>query len=84
MNIDFSTNDQVTALSYLKRVYKKEVTEDSSKDILSLVTDGLIRIQDPIMYGNKIRVVPAKEVTKEQREKISSICIKFHNEHKEK
>ncbi len=60
---EFATCDRNRALYFLQEVYpsrKIEDTPESAGLLLDLVEQDLIRIQDPLMYGKRIQVVPGK------------------------
>ena len=83
MNIQFATCNRKEALEFIKRVYPdKEITdmEDSAKELLDFVEKDIVRIQDPMMYGNKIHVIPGNNwiENKKMREDIVNACKIFH------
>jgi hypothetical protein len=82
MNIQFATCNRRSALEYIQRVYpSKEITDtpESAKQLLDYVEQDLVRIQDPMMYGNRIQVVPGKKwiENEETRNKIIEACKIF-------
>jgi len=83
MNIEFATCSRKSALEFLQRVYpSQEITDtpESAGTLLDFVEQDLVRIQDPMMYGNKIQVVPGKKWIEDAdtREKIVAACRLFH------
>jgi len=61
MNVQFATCERKRALGYIKKVYpSKTITDapDSAGPLLDFVEKDIVRIQDPMMYGNRIEVVP--------------------------
>ena len=58
MNIEFATSERQTAFGYIQKVYPtKTITEDQCSKLLDLVNRDILRIQDPMMYGNRIGVI---------------------------
>lgn len=69
MNIEFATCERHRALSFLKQVYPACVITDSeecAKPLLDLVAKDIVRIQDPMMHGNRIAVSPSATNWKEE------------------
>jgi len=85
MSIQFATCNRRSALDFIKRVYpSKEITDtpECAGDLLDLVEKDIVRIQDPMMYGNRIQVVAGKKykgsgVTDKE---IQAACMKFHKD----
>jgi hypothetical protein len=82
MRIDFATCERNRALSYIQKVYpSKEITDttESAGPLLDMVEEDLVRIQDPMMYGNQIQVIPGKKWTEsdELRDKVITACKIF-------
>jgi len=76
MNISFATCCRKTALEYIQWVYPNRSIEDSPKSIgllLDLVSKDVIRIQDPMMYGNRIGVVEGKKFSEKYRDEIMKL-----------
>ena len=64
MNIEFATCERRTALRYIQKVYPSKTitdTPDCAGPLLDFVEQDLVRIQDPMMYGNRIQVVAGKK-----------------------
>lgn len=62
MNIEFATCNRQTAFGYLVKVYpSKELKEDMVSKLLDLAEKDIVRVQDPLMYGNKIAVVQGQK-----------------------
>jgi len=85
MNIEFATCERHRALDFIKRVYpSKEISDspDSAGPLLDFVEQDLVRIQDPMMYGNRIQVVPGNNWKEdaETRRKITVACMLFHKD----
>ena len=82
MGVQFATCERRRALEFIQRVYpSKEITDtdDSAKQLLDFVEKDLVRIQDPMMYGNRIQVVPGKNWIESEdiRGDIISACKVF-------
>lgn len=61
MNINFATCERHRALGFIKQVYPGvnfDDTPESAGMLLDLVGEDIVRIQDPMMYGSKIAVIP--------------------------
>lgn len=78
MNIQFATCERNRALEYIQRVYpsyKITDTPDSAGPLLDFVERDIVRIQDPMMYGGNIAVVPtAANWSEEYREAVVAAC----------
>ena len=69
MNIEFATCNRVTAFGYLQKVYpSKNITEEMCSKLLDLVADDIVRIRDPLMYGNKVAVIAGNNYKSENKE----------------
>lgn len=84
MGIYFATCERKRALEFIKKVYPGRTitdTPDSAGQLLDFVEKDIVRIQDPMMHGNKIEVIPGKNWNEdpETRKKIVSACEIFHN-----
>lgn len=82
MNIEFATCERHRALGFIQQVYpSKKITDtpDSAGPLLDLVEKDIVRIQDPMMYGNQISVSPnASNWKEEYREQVIAACNIFH------
>ena len=61
MNIEFATCDRKRALEFIQKVYPNKMitdTPDCAGPLLDFVEKDIVRIQDPMMYGNQIAVSP--------------------------
>ena len=64
MFIQFATCERKRALDYIQKVYPDKIITDtpgSAKELLDFVEKDIIRIQDPMMYGDIIQIVPGKK-----------------------
>ncbi len=81
MNIEFATCDRKRALEFIQRVYpSKKITDtpDCAGPLLDLVEKDIVRIQDPMMYGNRIEISPnAKNWKEEYREQVVKAAMLF-------
>ncbi len=71
MNIHFATCDRQRALQFIQDVYPdREITdtEDCAGPLLDLVAKDILRIQDPMMHGNRIAVLPGNKWDESYRE----------------
>lgn len=81
MNIEFATCERKRALEFISRVYpSKKITDtpDCAGPLLDLVEKDIVRIQDPMMYGNQIAISPnAKNWKEEYREQVVKAAMLF-------
>jgi hypothetical protein len=80
--INFATCERKRALSYIQQVYPSKAitdTPDSAGSLLDLVEQDLVRIQDPMMHGSRIAVIPGGKYKEdaEMRAKIVAACKIF-------
>ena len=83
MEIQFATCERESALEYIQKVYPNRVIEDTQEgisDLLDLVEKDVIRIQDPMIYGNRIGIVPGKNWNESMREKVTSAGKRLRGE----
>lgn len=78
MNIEFATCDRKRALSFIQSVYPlRDITDtpECAGHLLDLVEKDIVRVQDPMMYGNKIAVSPnAKNWDEKYRSAVIEAC----------
>jgi hypothetical protein len=81
MTIEFATCERKRALKFIQRVYPSKVITDTPScagPLLDLVERDIVRIQDPMMYGNIIAVSPnATNWKEEYRERVIAACKLF-------
>ncbi len=82
MNVSFATCCKHTALGYLKKVYPGEegritVEAEPVERLLDLVGEDVLRIQDPMMYGNRIGIVPGKKYKSEDEARARQVAVNF-------
>ena len=83
MSFNFATCDRNRALGFLQDIYPSQTitdTPESAGQLLDYVEKDIVRIQDPLMYGNKIQVTPATNWNEEHRNKIVEACEIFHKD----
>ena len=83
MSFSFATCDRKCALEFIKKVYpSKDITDtpESAGKLLDFVEKDIVRIQDPMMHGMNIRVLPSNNWNGEESVKnaIVSACEIFH------
>ena len=79
----FATCDRNRALGFLQEVYpsrKIEDTPESAGPLLDFVEQDVVRIQDPMMYGKRIQVVPGTNWEEVTRDQVTKACSLFHEE----
>lgn len=82
MNIEFATCERKRALGYIQKVYPSKTitdTPESAGPLLDFVEADIVRIQDPLMYGNQIEVRPGKKWVEDaaKRAEIQAACRAF-------
>ena len=81
MNIEFATCERKRALEYIQKVYPSKVitdTPESAGKLLDFVERDIVRIQDPMMYGNRIAVSPnATNWDEKYRDEVVAACKQF-------
>ncbi|NIR76736.1 MAG: hypothetical protein GWN53_17030 [Gammaproteobacteria bacterium] len=80
MEVQFATCVRPKALEYIQKVYpSKEITdtEDSAGPLLDLVEAGVVRVQDPTMYGNRIGIIPGKNWDDSRRGEVTKAAALF-------
>jgi hypothetical protein len=73
MYIEFATCVRHTALEYLRQVLPDSGVEDTTESagpLLDLVQADIVRVQDPMMYGSRVGIVPGTKFREEDRERI--------------
>jgi hypothetical protein len=69
VNVQFATCDVTRAAEYVRRVYPdRKIPDAVLAPLLDLVGRDILRVQDPMMYGNRIAVVPGKKYHESHRE----------------
>jgi hypothetical protein len=69
-------------LEYLQKVYPSyEVKDDAgnAKEILDFVEKDIVRVQDPMMYGNSPQIVPGTHWTEDMRGQVVAACQQLNN-----
>ena len=84
MSFSFATCNRRSALGFIQRVYPSQAitdTPDSAGPLLDFVEKDIVRIQDPMMHGNRIEVLPGSNYVEdsETRAAIVKACQQFHN-----
>lgn len=82
MTVQFATCNRITALAFIRKVYPNQQIEDtpeSAGPLLDLAEKDVVRIQDPMMYGKRIAVVPGRnwEETDQMRAVVIEACSLF-------
>ena len=80
--IEFATCERKRALGFIQRVYpfkNIEDTPESAGPLLDFVETDVVRIQDPMMYGSCIQVVPGNRWIEDeaQRKAVMDACELF-------
>lgn len=71
MNISFATCDTRNAINYIKQVYPKLILDESKfPKVIKLISNDVLRVQDPMMYGNRIAIVAGNNYKKDQDDSI--------------
>lgn len=64
IKIEFATCVRHTALGFIQKVFpRKDITDtpESAGPLLDFVEKDIVRVQDPMMYGQQIEIVPGKK-----------------------
>jgi len=80
MPIQFATCVRGTALRFIREAYPDiEDTPESAGVLLDLVERDVVRIQDPMMHGPGIAVIPGRnwQESDEARELVIAACKVF-------
>ena len=80
MILQFATCERARALDFIRRVYPTRTVDDSPEcagPVLDLVERDIVRIQDPLMYGPTIQVVPGVHWDESNRDAVASVCKRF-------
>ncbi len=82
MSFEFATCVRKTALGFIQKVYPSKTITDSSDSagpLLDFVEKDIVRIQDPMMHGSRIRVSPGENWVEdtEMRKEIQEACKLF-------
>ena len=80
VNIEFATCERKRALEFIQQVYPSRTITDTPEcagPLLDFVERDIVRVQDPMMYGNRIQVSPATNWDEKHRDEIVSACRLF-------
>jgi len=76
MNIHFATCNRSIAREYIKKVIPNLKDDNENLiGILDLVEKGIVRVQDPMMYGKRIGILPTKNWDEKYRENVMKYGI---------
>ncbi len=83
MSFSFATCNRKSALGFIQKVYpSKKITDtkDSAGSLLDFVEKDIVRIQDPLMHGDNIEVIPGNKWVEDKvtREAVILACEVFH------
>ena len=76
----FATRDRARALAFIQKVYPSKVITDTPEcagPLLDLVEADIVRVQDPLMHGANIEVIPATNWKEEHRADVVAACKLF-------
>jgi len=81
MHIEFATCERKRALEFIQKVYPNKVITDTPNcagPLLDLVEKDIVRVQDPMMYGNSIAISPnANNWDEKYRDEVVAACRLF-------
>ena len=83
MFINFATCERGRALSFLRAVLNSGVVEDtdgSAGTFLDFVEADVVRVQDPMMYGSRIQIIPGNNWDESKRDAVTASLLLFANE----
>ena len=81
MGFQFATCNKNMAMLHLKKAYpKRDISEESLKEIMPFITADIVRIQDPDFHS-PVQVVPGTNWTEcpVKRKEIKAAFQKFHD-----
>jgi len=76
MYVHFATCERKRALEFIQKVLPSKNLEDtpeSAGPFLDLVEQDIVRVQDPLMYGNQIAVIPSDNWDESHRESLMTM-----------
>lgn len=81
MGFSFATCERNTALEFLKKIYKHEIsdTSNSAGPLLDFVEKDIVRIQDPMMHVNA-NIIPGGNWSEEFRDEVVRSAKLFHKD----
>lgn len=77
MYLKFATCDRDRALGFIKAVYPRKVitdTPDCAGPLLDYVARDVVRIEDPVMHGSRIGVIPATNWSDSELDGVRAAC----------
>lgn len=85
MTFQFATCERHRALGFLQRVYPSRTisdTPESAGPLLDFVEADIVRIQDPMMHGDRPQIVPGTKWVEDAdtRAKVVAACKLFHDD----
>ena len=86
MRVDFATCVRSVALGYLQKVYPSyEITDtpECAGPLLDFVEQDIVRIQDPLMHGNRIAVIPGGKFDEGLRAEIAASAAQLTNKRRD-
>ncbi len=79
--VHFATCERNSALEYIRKVLPSKELEDTPESVgtfLDFVQRDIIRVQDPLMYGDQIAIIPSTnwdELHREPLMKASALLL---------
>ncbi len=83
MVIHFATCERQRALKYIKQVYPSRTITDTPESaglLLDLVEKDIVRVQDPMMHGNRIAVIGGDKWNDSKTEAVTKACEQIDEE----
>lgn len=80
MRFHFATCERRRALQFLQDVYpSKDIsdTPESAGPLLDFVQKDIVRVQDPMMHGSTIAIIPATNWDEKYRDAVVAACKLF-------
>lgn len=80
MYIQFATCERKRALSFLQTAAPNDGitdTPESAGPLLDLVEKDVLRVQDPMMHGNKIAVVAGNKYDDSHEKNVQEVAAQF-------
>ena len=80
MEIHFATCVRKEALEFIQRVYPSKTVTDTPEcagPLLDLVEKDIVRVQAPMMCGNRIAIIPGDKYEATQRKEATVVAQAF-------
>lgn len=76
----FATCERGTALRFIKAVYPSYTIDDTPESaglLLDFIEKDIVRVQDPMMHGNRPQIIPSKNWDEKYRDGVVKACLQL-------